>query len=130
MNKLQRTLCIGAGIISLGLLGSCSDYSKYNFDGRIGEDRVKFESVNDYGIFLENDLTVGDKDGKVTKYLDNFGEDLILDEVQVVKNGETTHYFDSFLNRKKMDKFQEEFDNYLKEILKAKSEESFSFFTP
>ncbi len=116
MNKLQKL--IGAGIISLGLFGSCSkDHSQYNFNGQIEDEFVKFESING-GIFWgENNLTIVDKEGKVKSYSDYFGDDLILEEFQIRENGKFMDYINQFRWAQEMKKAQKQFDDYLKKIL-------------
>ena len=127
MNNLQKILCVGAGVLALGLTGCSRDYLQYEYNGQIGEELVKFESKDDLGLFCENTLTVVKADGKVITYMDYIFGDLKLEELQIIDNGRKIIYTDNFSGIKKINEAQKEFDNYLGSILKIKKEEGLDF---
>ena len=120
MNNLRKILCVGTGVLAIGLSGCSRDYSQYEYNGQIGEERVKFESKDDLGLFCDNTLTVVKTDGKTVIYEDYMFGDLKLDELQIIEKGKRIVYTDNFSGMKKINEAQEQFDNYLESILKIK----------
>ena len=120
MNKLQKLLCIGAGIFTFSLNGCSRDYSQYEYNGRIGNEFVKFESKDDLKLFCDNTLTVVKADGKIVIYEDYMFGDLKLEELQIIDKGRKIIYTDNFSGIKKINEAQKQFDNYLESILKIK----------
>ena len=120
MNNLRKILCVGTGVLAIGLSGCSRDYSQYEYNGQIGEERVKFESKDDLGLFCDNTLTVVKADGKIVIYEDYMFGDLKLEELQTIDGGRKIIYIDNFLGMKKINEAQKQFDNYLESILKIK----------
>ena len=111
-----------AGTLVLSASG-CKTYSPYNYDGKIGEDRVKFAKY-DYIILKENLLNVTKSDGRIISFSDSNGN-LMVDRVETFANGKIIKYYANDKEMKPViDKAQEQFDNYLKDILMKKAEEN------
>ena len=124
MNKLHKLL-FGAGVLAIGLNGCSRDYSQYEYNGRIGNEFVKFESKDDLGLFCDNTLTVSKADGKIVIYEDYMFGDLKLEELQIIDGGRKIIYTNNFFGIKKINEAQKQFDNYLESILKIKKELDF-----
>lgn len=99
----------------------CKVESAYNFKGEINGEKLEFNRK--YPYFITNELKVMGKDGKIIDYIDNRNDDLQLDKVVVtLKNGEIKTYNKDFNFAKPiMEKAQEKFINYLKEITQYKT---------
>ena len=69
---IRKTLTsiVLAGALALGTAGCSRDHSQYKYDGKIGEDQVKFTEKG-YGLFPDdNILTVKKLDGRIIQYVD------------------------------------------------------------
>lgn len=125
------------GLTTIALLGTlalasagCKTHPEYNFNGKIENESVEFESSSSifhpYGgdYISYNHLTVKKSDGTIIKYLDDYNSDLILEEVDITKNGKTTEYFsrDKF-QKPVVDSAQVQFKDYLKKIGETKTQQ-------
>ena len=114
--SVRKTLTsiVLAGALTLGGTGCESDSPEYLFNGRIGEDQVKFyeNGLND------NFLEVVRADGSKVKYFDE-NNDYKLDFVQITVGENTTEYKASSKNPVVIgivEKAQKQFDTYLTRI--------------
>ena len=113
----MKSLAITGTVI---LACGCKQH-KYEFDGMIGNEHVKFHSKENCGIPLDplgpcNVLTVNKKDGKTIVYSDNLSNDLKLEYIKIIRDGEPTFYEGNFL-----DTAQKQFDSYLTKIDSVKN---------
>ena len=111
------------GTLALASAGCSTQNSKYNFNGKIGNDLVSFEN----GLNLlrshvfQNNLIVTKPEGTVIKYTDFTGDDLKLDEVEITKNGVTRTYSPTNdIDKPVVDSAQVQFNDYLKKIRETK----------
>lgn len=73
------------GTLALGVVG-CSPNNQYEFNGKIGQEKVKFERDG-----FDNYLVVINKDGEKTEYIDWYKDDLKIEMVRnYVEMGTTT----------------------------------------
>ena len=101
--------------------------SRYEFDGVINGEHIKFEELEQYdmmeGHFKHvNKLTVISPDGKIREYIDFENDDLIVDGFFILRGGEITYgcNYESyywFINGRI---FQDDFDRYLNKITMEK----------
>lgn len=94
------------------------DNMEYHFSGKIGEDHVIFEEP-----FNVNILKVKKGDGALITYVDR-DNDFLLDNVEIKVEENTTKYFKNSKNpyvQRVMKISQENFDHYLKEIMKIQT---------
>ena len=87
------------------------DYSRYNFQGKIGKEDVSFLHIKNFIGERYNHLTVDDGTNHV-EYFDSFNNDLRADYVTVDGRMANT--------KKNSRVLQKQFDNYLAKILEAK----------
>ncbi len=109
------TSIILAGALALGGAG-CSNNPEYHFNGKIGEEQVKFYEVDLGGN--HNILEVVKADGSKVKYRD-LNDDFKLEYVQITVGDNTTKYNASSTNpvvKGIVEKAQKEFDDYLAKI--------------
>jgi len=108
------TSIVLAGALALGGAG-CSNNPEYHFNGKIGEEQVKFYE-EDAGN--DNILEVVKTDGSKVKYGD-LNDDFKLEYVQITVGDNTTKYNASSTNpvvKGIVEKAQKEFDDYLTKI--------------
>lgn len=123
MNIKRKLTSILTGALILVSVGCNKNYSIYQYDGKIKGEHVKFES-NSRWYRTGNILTVTKSDGKIIKYHDVTGNDLKLDVVEKINRGITNRdsiYSGDETNKHVLDEAQKQFDNYLEEILKIKT---------
>jgi len=109
------TSIVLAGALALGGAG-CSNNPEYHFNGKIGEEQVKFYEEDLGGD--DNILEVVKADGSKVKYGD-LNDDFKLEYVQITVGDNTTKYNASSTNpvvKGIVEKAQKEFDNYLTKI--------------
>lgn len=117
-NKTLRNIVL-ASALALNATGCSVDYSQYRYDGKIGEDKVKF--TEDRNLIFKfrngNTLNVTKPDGRVITYIDWLGNDLKLEYVEIKKNGITTQYASGDeVGKIVLEKAQKQFDNYMQQI--------------
>jgi|SRR3989344_2981753 len=108
------TSIVLAGALALGGAG-CSNNPEYHFNGKIGEEQVKFYEKD---LANDNFLEVVKADGSKVKYGD-FDDDFRLDHVQITVGDNTTKYNANSTNpmaKGIVKKAQKEFDDYLTKI--------------
>ena len=113
--EIKKTL--GAIVLASAIgVASCRNNLEYSFNGKIGEEQVRFyESING----RDNTLDVIKTDGSEINFYD-YDDDLKLDWIRITARGNTSTYNASSSNKeviKIMKEAQEQFDNYLKKIL-------------
>lgn len=123
--KKSLTSIVLAGALALSTV-ACGriDHSQYKYDGKIGEDQVRFTEI--YQLFAEDDniLTVTKSDGRKITYIDSLKEDLKLEGVIIIKNGQiTTYTADDEVGKPVLEEAQKQFDAYMQKIEKAKTQE-------
>ena len=117
MKTLNKILCVGAAALTL-LLGGC-DRTIYNYKGMINGEQIKFEGTKSIGTGL-NVLLVRRTDGRVIEYLDNQNNNLKLENVNVIVDGNTTYYKMDKIGRPIIEEAQKQFDSYLGKIKEEK----------
>nr|MBI4156242.1 hypothetical protein [Candidatus Woesearchaeota archaeon] len=123
-NKTLRNIVL-ASALALGSTGCGVDQSRYNYDGKIGEDNVIFKDGNFPSLTDNNVLTVTKPDGRFISYVTSFGGDLTLRYVLIKKNDHTTQYTrHNDVGKLVLDEAQKQFDKYLKIILRIKQQDS------
>lgn len=125
MGKKLASLIL-TGALALGSAGCGTDLSEYAYDGMINGDKVEFvHSIPFRKNYPDNTLTVKKPDGRIIVYYDIFNDDLQIEEVTIEKTGEATKRYsiDNELENPIMQKAQEQFDEYLKQIGTAKLNE-------
>ena len=120
MKNIKNKLLTGilAGAMVLGTAGCNKDHSQYKYDGKIGEDQVTFDEQG-VGPFPDNNiLTVKKADGREIKYVDMWGEDLKLEYVTIIANGQITIYSiaDNEVGKPIVEEAQKQFDAYMQQI--------------
>lgn len=120
--SLRKTL---AGIVMVGALalgaGCSKDYSAYNYDGKIGEEQVKFKQKHyNFSPPSDNILTVTKPDGTIVTYADREKDDLKLEYVVIIKGGVTTKYWRDEVGKPVLAEAQRQFDDYLQKIKESK----------
>jgi len=124
------TLIVLAGMLAFGSAG-CSlstssrilrvDHSKYKYDGKIGEDQVKFTETLEFNAEDDNMLTVTKPDGRVITYVDRLGDDLKLEYVDITKDNQTVRYTpDNEIGKPILEEAQKQFDAYMKKVKEIK----------
>lgn len=108
-----------AGAITL--FGGCSSYPEYHFEGKIGDEEVKFYEGR---ISSMNYLRVKKKNGIEIEYKGRTYNDLKLEYVNITKNGKTTAYWiNDETGKPILEEAQKQFDSYLSQIKEAKIKE-------
>lgn len=118
------------GVLALGSgCGNDNNYRHYNFDGKIGEDYVIFESkVSGWGFIDDNVMTIRKPDGRVIECMDCDDEDLKLDYVKITKDGKTIKYTgNDEIGKPVLEEAQKLYDNYLSNIKTIKTSEGLNY---
>jgi len=110
-----------AGALALGVSG-CSSHSSYHYNGKIGEEQVRFYE-EDFGN--DNLLEVTRADGTFVKYFD-INNDLKLDYIEIMKDGNITRYKADVIGQEVIEEGQSQFDGYLAKILELKQTKGLS----
>ena len=124
----NRTL---ASIAILGLCGLCISGCKdpgfaYRYSGDIDGENVWFTTGERSSVHNSHTYTLAVKksNGKVIEYVSNLGNDLVLEAVNVVEEGEVRTYNKVIPDQKPVvEQAQKDFNDYLKKILEAKAKE-------
>ena len=119
--RKSLTNIVLAGALALGVSG-CLNHDTYHYNGKIGEEQVRFyeeEMGND------NILEVTRADGTFVKYSD-INDDLKLDYIDIMKDGETTRYRPDVVGQKVVEEGQSQFDGYLAKIHELKQTKGLS----
>jgi len=107
------------------LLKQDVDYSRYEFNGKIGDDKVWFFQSGNL-----NTLDVTKPNGRTIEYVDNKGDDLKLEYVEIsdIPRSEYLKFTaDTEMGAQILEKAQEKFDGYLKSIRIIKREREFDY---
>jgi len=117
---IKKTLGIIALASTIGLAG-CANNPEYTFNGKIGEEQVKFyeEEFGEYNI-----LKVVKADGSIIRYVDNTKNDLKIEYVEIKVGDNTTQYYLTSKNPIAAgiaQKAQEKFDSYLEKIMEIQT---------
>ena len=115
-NKTLRNIVLA---LALGSTSCRVNHSQYRYDGKIGEDKVKFTEDRDLIFKLRNGnvLSVTKPDGRAITYMDYQGNDLKLEYIEITKNGQETRYTpNNEVGKPILEKAQKQFDDYLQEI--------------
>lgn len=125
MKKLIRKL----GRLGFILLFSTQCYtirpSVYNFEGNIGEEKIKFQKRGYPLVEDDNILTITKPNGAIVRYVDNKECDLKLDYIEIINSGKTNKYtLDDEVGKAVIKEAQKKFDLYLKEIKTRKIEDA------
>lgn len=109
------------------LVGGIDRYKgRYEFEGKIKEERVRFEQVErGYGYPRapgSYKLTV-ERNGKIVEYIDAWGRDHNIDYLKVISNVQTNIIYNNAEGAKAFGIGQKQFEFYLSEIEKRKTEE-------
>jgi hypothetical protein len=109
--------------LTLGITGCGESHSAYWFDGKIGDEHVQFW---EYACGGTNVLKVEKPDGSKIKYIDNKGDDLLVDEVRITVGDNTTTYYRESPNLPEIEEFvkdkaQQSFEDYLQKIHKIQT---------
>ena len=120
---IRKTLTsiVLAGALALGTAGCNRDHSQYKYYGKIGEEQVTF--IEKEYLLKEDDniLTVIKSDGRIIRYVDKYGDDLVLEYVKITANGSTIKYIaDDEVGKSILKESQKQFDIYLEDIKKQK----------
>lgn len=117
----RLTSIVLLGALTLGIAGCHKDHSQYYYNGKIGEDVVNFkEKLYPLGSD-DNILTITKPDGRVINCVDILKEDLILEYVEITKDGQTTKYTPhNEIGRPIVEEAQKYFDAYMQKIKEAK----------
>ncbi|NCN51826.1 hypothetical protein GW931_02340 [archaeon] len=103
------------------VIGGCQCNGTYNgleFNKNIDGEEVNFNSD---GMNNKNILTVKKRDGKIIKYIDNLGDDLRVDYVEITKDGKTNTYsWKNAIGEAVIWEAQKEFDKYLEKVKRSK----------
>ena len=106
-----------AGLTALALSGSGCSSSIYEFDGKIGDEQVKFR----YSPWNnDNTLEVKRPNGVTIKYFDELSSDLRVDKVEIIRGEETVSYGEDSIGVAVIQEAQLQFDGYLAKILEIK----------
>jgi len=120
---IRKTLTsiVLAGALALGTAGCSRDHSQYKYDGKIGEDQVKFTEKG-YGLFPDdNILTVKKLDGRIIQYVDR-SDDLKLGYVEITANSQTMRYTaNDEVGKAILEEAQEQFDTYMNQIKETRT---------
>ncbi len=125
MMKSRKTLTSMVLFGTSMITGACSINPEYVFNGKIGEEQVKFykEEFRDKTILGDtNILEVVKTDGNKTRYVDFLGDDLKLEyiEMTVGENTIRTYLYSGSaqnpIDADVLEKNQKEFDTYLVKI--------------
>ncbi len=110
---------------SIGLLQGCTVKvgSQYNYNGRVGQDSVKFEKAIGYFHDNWNYLTIYNKNGSSIKLKDHLRNDLKFERIIITKKDGSRKLY--CINDKKVEKYvvegwQAKADSVLPKILKIK----------
>ena len=123
--KIRETLTsiVLAGALALGTAG-CGNHSEYVYDGKIGEDQVKFTEKIHVFTHNHNILTVTKSDGRVIRYLDLLENDLKLEYVEITTKEKTIVYtaYDK-VGKPILEEAQKQFDAYTQLIIKTRTDQ-------
>lgn len=115
--KSLKNLMLGIGLA--GIIGSCkvnqgtSSTSVYNT--KIDEDSVRYVRVLSKKN-IKNIIEVN-KPGKSILYYDSFGNDLVIESVEVIENGYPRVFYNhNEIEKPVVDEAQKQFNNYMKKI--------------
>lgn len=130
---LGRTaLTLGlAGVLATSAIGcgfGHKDYTnpEYDFNRNIGNERVNFYE-QDSG--KKNYLEVTGSNGIVIRFVDDKGNDLKLERIEITQNGKTETFRDIDVQKRAYEEGQRKFNNYLTQIAKIKEEEALKALT-
>jgi len=121
MNKTLTSIVL-AGALALGGCSGKVDDSRYEFNGKLGNESVEFKTISTgWGTYFKatNSLIVKKEDGKVMTYVDR-GNDLQLDEVRI---GDEVYRNDA-VGEEAIKLAQGQFDSYLTKILEYKQQKA------
>ena len=119
--RKSLTNIVLVGALALGI-GGCSTQDTYHYNGKIGEEQVRFYEEN---LGRYNTLEVSRADGTVVEYSDR-NDDLKLDYIDITRDGETTRYEPDVIGQKVMEEAQLQFDKYLEKIHEIKQTKGLS----
>lgn len=115
--KLKLAAIVASAVGIFGLAGCKAQQKSYWFEGKLGEEKVKF--WEDLG---SNYLKVVRPDGKKIEYIDLFTNDLHLEEVRITIKGEEKIYTRRD-HKLIVEEAQTQFNEYLQKILKIKQKD-------
>lgn len=122
MKNTMITICLL--VVAVMLISGCKEYPEYQFNGRIDNEEITFETKNKWGgeAFSQNGsrLMVVKSNGAIVSYWDNLDEDLKIESVDITTGGETLKYTDDVIGREILATAQTQFDEYLKKIVELK----------
>lgn len=111
-HKTLNTLL--AGVLALGT-GCSTGQSTYHYNDRMGLEQVRFYEVQEGSEKPINVLEVTRPDGTSIKMYDRDGNDLMVDDLEITKNGNTVKYTKNNLGRDIIQEAQKQFDAYVQE---------------
>lgn len=125
IKKTLQKIVLGC-MLALGING-CNN-KKYYYDGRIGEEYVKFYGKPSFVGMNVATMEVKRADGTTIKYVD-WGEDERLDCIDITKGDETIRYWrndgrdiirNDLIGKEVVEEAQKQYDEYLKKIVETK----------
>ncbi len=119
IKKSLAYIAVGA-TLALGGCDEKADYSRYKFNGMIGEEKINFGRRYIFPFCNENFLNVKNKEGNEIEYIDYVGDDLKIDSIWANGN----KYSKDELGPKVLEIAQKKFDSYLVKILEHKRKEA------
>lgn len=124
IKKLKLVAIIASAIGIFGLAGCEGIHGGYLFDGKIGEEHVKFWEDDIFGT--DNYLEITKPDGTRILYRDVLSDDLKVDFLDITVKGKTdTYKLSRDTDKPVLEEAQRQFDIYLKKILEHKHREAF-----
>ena len=117
-----------AAVVAGAAVGCCKEYKEYTYDGKIGQEQVKF--VANYNFFRDfeshKSLEVTRTNGtKVTYLADGHKDTFDINTIIINKAGkETTYGANDIIGKEVIQEGQIQFTNYLAKILELKRSES------
>ena len=116
---IRKTLTsiVLAGALALGTAGCSRDHSQYKYDGKIGEDQVKFTEKDAIALRKKAEKL----DGRIIQYVDR-SDDLKLGYVEITANSQTMRYTaNDEVGKAILEEAQEQFDTYMNQIKETRT---------
>jgi hypothetical protein len=120
---MKKTLISLISLIALSSCGS-TDYSLYNYQGKIGAEDVSFTNIIKKIGAGENILKIRKSDGKLVISSDEWWNDLKIEQTTVIQGGKITTYTEKDeLGKIILGEAQKQYDSYLQKIKDIKVSE-------
>lgn len=123
MKKSSLISLVGALTVGIGGCDSSPHYP-YQYQGKIGEDKVMSEKLSYWGSSPHHFLKITKPDGRIITYVDSWGNDFKLDYVEITVDDKTQVYrATNKVGKPVIDEAQKQFDRWLQTIEETKVNE-------